>query len=77
MNTNSTTSGSSKTVTATCDAGWVAVGGGGQISDDNDAAAINDSYPSSDSAWTVRAVEFGNDISWTLTTYVLCIEDVA
>jgi hypothetical protein len=77
MNTNSATNGFDKTVTATCDAGWVAVGGGGQISDDNDVALINDSYPSSDSAWTVRAVEVGNDNSWTLTTYVLCIEDVA
>jgi hypothetical protein len=61
-----------KSVTASCGAGEVVVGGGYTITDGVDVTA-RESYPSSPSAWTATGEEIGNEGSnWVITAYALC-----
>jgi hypothetical protein len=64
-------SSASTAVTAVCPAGFVAVGGGGKVSDPN-KAGLNDSYPEGRGGWTARAYNSSTTAAATLTTYVIC-----
>jgi DUF4097 and DUF4098 domain-containing protein YvlB len=65
-----------RTVTATCTAGKVAVGGGFQTSSVSNAneIVITASYPSSSTAWTVSGTSDNNngDASFALQSHVIC-----
>ena len=69
--------GNSKTVTATCPTGKVALGGGFVVTTAGGNAAeisIVRSFPSASDVWTVEARE-DNDFdvdNWSLQAYVLC-----
>jgi hypothetical protein len=62
----------STTVTAVCPVGFVAVGGGGKVSDPT-KAGLDDSYPEGRSGWTARAFNAPGAPVTTLTTYVICV----
>jgi hypothetical protein len=64
----------SSTATATCAAGKVALGGGGQISSGGTAiGALISSYPSTTAVWSVQGVVLVSGTgSLTITPYVLC-----
>src|SRR4051794_18224790 len=59
------------TTTATCDAGYKAVGGGGKVGD-VDSAYIIDTYPEGSTGWTARAAA-GPGVTVPLTAYVVCV----
>ena len=62
--------GSPGTATATCDAGLVVIGGGASLADSSNEI-INDSYPSSASAWTANV--FASSSGGTgFTVYAIC-----
>jgi len=64
------------TVTATCPAGKVLLGGGAQVTNDTFASdvALLSSYPSSATAWTAVGVVTAGAFATTLTVqaYVVC-----
>ena len=57
-------------VTATCDAGSAAVGGGASVADQS-KGFVNDSYPSAANAWTAHAFAYSGQ-SVGVTTYAIC-----
>ncbi|HMS61917.1 MAG TPA: hypothetical protein PKD63_06525 [Solirubrobacteraceae bacterium] len=67
---------SPKTVTATCPAGKVAVGGGHTIDTSNTTSlAAATSQAASNTQWTVTVVEtFNTNSNWTVTASVICID---
>jgi hypothetical protein len=73
---NSTSSSNAtQTVTAACDAGQVATGGGAEISNPSqDYLAVNAPVFTNGVAtgWTATAAKSNGSGSYTLTTYVLC-----
>jgi hypothetical protein len=69
-------SSASTAVTAVCPAGFVAVGGGGKVSDPNNAG-LNDSYPEGRTGWTARAYNSGTAAAVTVTSYVVCVPAAA
>jgi hypothetical protein len=64
----------STTATASCSAGKVVLGGGGQIASGGTAiGALISSYPSSTTVWSVQGVVLVNGTgALTITPYALC-----
>jgi hypothetical protein len=60
-----------KTTTVSCQGGETAVGGGGRISGEGNAALIA-SYRSGDGEWTVTGQRFSGQKSWEIQAYVVC-----
>ncbi len=64
---------SAKSVTATCPAGKVVLGGGFAVSGLIDAGLLAQNGPSSTTAWTVTMAELDpGSPSWTLTATAIC-----
>ena len=64
---------SPKTATASCPAGEVALGGGGIMANGGSGTiALNASYPSSDTVWTMVADRQSGSGNWSLQAYVIC-----
>jgi hypothetical protein len=64
-------------VTATCPAGKDVVSGGYTLAvgtaADLTRVAITDSHATSDTVWSVSAIETGNETgTWTLSTFAVC-----
>jgi hypothetical protein len=68
-------SSGNKSITATCPAGWLLVGGGGSISGGDLNVVLRQSFPSASATWTAGAAETdptgGN---WSVTAYAVCAE---
>jgi hypothetical protein len=72
VSNTSPSNSSDKTVTATCGAGDVVLGGGHILSGSVNLAAQS-SYPSSSTVWSVTGVETDNvGGNWTVTAYAIC-----
>jgi hypothetical protein len=65
----------SKAVTATCPSGTFVVGGGANLGD-QDAQSVNDSYPSSTTAWTATVFN-GAATAPGFTVYAMCVPAAA
>jgi hypothetical protein len=71
-----------KEVNVQCPAGYILSGGGVDINGtaDDDSLAVQETYPSSDAIWHVRAAKIdtcncGTDSqSWTVTAWAICIQ---
>jgi hypothetical protein len=64
-----------KTVSATCTGGTKVIGGGFQFSSVSDATVgVLESYPSSDTEWTVSASDMtsGGDHSYAIGAFAIC-----
>jgi hypothetical protein len=76
--THTTTDSADKIVTVTCtDPNDSILGGGYQVtagsSSDRQKLSVVQNYPSSNTQWTVQAVETASVASnWTLTSYAVC-----
>jgi hypothetical protein len=63
-----------KVLVLNCPAGKRPVASGYRVTGGGNAnIAVTESYPSSASQWTIRAVEQSAVASWALTGYVLCV----
>lgn len=61
---------STKAATAICPAGTLVVGGGARLSNQN-TQIVNDSYPSTTTAWTVDIINIGTAAS-SFTVHAIC-----
>jgi hypothetical protein len=63
-----------KVLVLNCPAGKRPVGSAYRVTGGGSAEiAVTESYPSSPSQWTIRAVEQNAVASWALTGYVFCV----
>lgn len=69
-----TTIGGTTTVVVTCSAGKKVVGGGGSISGSGANPAIQASYPSSTTQWTVIYMGNANGAAGTVTAYAIAVD---
>jgi hypothetical protein len=68
-------SSTTRTATATCPTGTFVVGGGASLAD-RTVQTVDDSYPSSTSAWTARITN-ASDAAHAFTVYAICVAAVA
>jgi len=65
----------SKTVTVSCTGTKKIFSGGGEISATNNNLSIQDSYPASDTEWSVTATETDSySGNWHVTAWAICAE---
>lgn len=63
-----------KTVLVDCPDGKKVIGGGGAVSVTSSSVQILNSFPSSDTQWTLLAVEHNSlSSNWTATAYAICV----